>query len=141
MRISGLISVLLGLACFAAGGTAAVPPAAPEAKDTAPGPSRSDAGKPQSPAKSPARFRWEQVENESLALVGPCGIVWRLNFGPKLTKPYFHPLQTVDGRCLTQVSPKDHPWHYGLWHSGSTTPARKSAWCWNIFLTAGRRRW
>lgn len=74
-----------------------------------------------SAAVKPAlKYRWEHIEKESLTLVGPCGIVWRLNFGASLTKPHFHPLQTANGRCLTQVSPKDHPWHYGLWHSWKT---------------------
>jgi hypothetical protein len=71
---------------------------------------------PPMPGPAP-KYRWESVENESLTLVGPWGIVWRFNFGPKLTKPHFHPLQTADGRCLTWAAPPDHPWHYGLWHS------------------------
>lgn len=67
-------------------------------------------------APSP-RYRWEVVPDESLALIGPCGIVWQLNFSPRLTKPHFHPLQTSDGTLLTWVAPPDHRWHYGLWHS------------------------
>lgn len=63
------------------------------------------------------RYRWEQVPDESLALIGPYGTIWRLNFGARATKPHFHPLQTVDGRGLAWCSPPDHPWHYGLWHS------------------------
>lgn len=72
------------------------------------------------PVRAALKYRWEHVAHESLTLVGPWGIVWRLNFGANLTKPFFHPLQTADGRCLTQASPKDHPWHYGLWHSWKT---------------------
>jgi hypothetical protein len=63
------------------------------------------------------RYRWEQVPGESLALVGPYGTIWRLNFGDRATKPHFDPLKTVDGRGLSWCSPPDHPWHYGLWHS------------------------
>jgi hypothetical protein len=63
------------------------------------------------------RYRWEQVPDESLALIGPYGAIWRLNFGDRATKPHFHPLQTVDGRGLAWCSPPDHPWHYGLWHA------------------------
>ncbi|MBI5769075.1 MAG: PmoA family protein [Verrucomicrobia bacterium] len=63
------------------------------------------------------RYRWEVGGPESVGLVGPCGLVWRLNFAAGLAKPHFHPLQTADGRCLTQVAPPDHRWHHGLWHS------------------------
>jgi hypothetical protein len=82
------------------------------AEDGADGTNSDSTGKP-----APTRYRWEQEIGETLALVGPYGIIWRLNFSPDLTKPYFHPLRTTDGRTLTWVSPPDHPWHYGLWHS------------------------
>lgn len=69
------------------------------------------------PLSGTVRYRWEHVENKSVALIGPCGVVWQFNFGTDLAKPYFHPLQTADGHCLTWVSPRDHVWHYALWHS------------------------
>lgn len=72
------------------------------------------------PRRDPATlraYRWEQVPGESLTLMGPYGIVWRLNFSADLTKPHFHPLKTSDGRLLSWVKPADHVWHYGLWHS------------------------
>jgi hypothetical protein len=30
-------------------------------------------------------------------------------------KPFFHPVTTPSGRCLTRARPPDHPWHLGLW--------------------------
>jgi hypothetical protein len=102
MNLTAAVCTLLAGAAFVADGAAAA--------------AAGVVAKP-GPAKPPARFRWEQVADKSVALVGPCGIVWQLNFGAELTKPHFHPLQTADGRCLTQVSPPDHRWHYGLWHS------------------------
>ena len=73
------------------------------------------------PASAPREpgleYRWQEVPDESFALVGPSGVVWQLNFSSKLSKPHFHPLQTSDGRPLTWVAPPDHVWHYGLWHS------------------------
>ena len=58
---------------------------------------------------------WEQSDT-TIALVNGSKIVWQFNF-PKIGKPYFHPLNTVDGYTLTWLSPPDHPWHYALWFS------------------------
>jgi hypothetical protein len=30
-------------------------------------------------------------------------------------KPFFHPVTTPSGRCLSRAHPPDHPWHLGLW--------------------------
>ena len=30
-------------------------------------------------------------------------------------KPFFHPLSTPAGHCLSIFEPHDHPWHRGLW--------------------------
>jgi hypothetical protein len=30
-------------------------------------------------------------------------------------KPFFHPVTTPSGRCLSRARPSDHPWHLGLW--------------------------
>ena len=65
----------------------------------------------------PAKWRWERAENVSLALVGPNDLVWRFNFEPTLDTPYFHPLNSPEGKTLTWDKPPDHPWHHGLWFS------------------------
>ncbi len=52
---------------------------------------------------------------KSIAVVGPEGVLWRYNHGHDLDMPYFHPLNTVDGRTLTADRPPDHVWHHGLW--------------------------
>jgi hypothetical protein len=112
-----LRGVFLALLLVSSLGAAESPPAA---KAPRPAPAGGGVRRPDTypPMERPApKYRWEQVAGESLTLVGPWGILWRLNFAPGLTKPYFDPLQTADGRCLTWVSPEDHPWHYGLWHS------------------------
>jgi hypothetical protein len=36
---------------------------------------------------APDKWRWEKVDNASLALVGPSGILWRLNYDPALDTP------------------------------------------------------
>jgi type 1 glutamine amidotransferase len=68
-------------------------------------------------ADSPAEWRWEADEGKSLALLGPAGILWQFRFNPDLDVPYFHPLNTMDGRLLTWDAPPDHIWHHGLWFS------------------------
>ncbi|HET6387124.1 MAG TPA: PmoA family protein [Armatimonadota bacterium] len=40
--------------------------------------------------------------------------LWRYNYGGK-PKPYFHPLHTPAGSCLSLFEPHDHLWHRGLW--------------------------
>jgi hypothetical protein len=62
-------------------------------------------------------WRWEKRGGASLALVGPGGPLWRFNYDPGLDTPYFHPLNTTDGRTLTWDRPPDHVWHHGLWFS------------------------
>ncbi len=39
---------------------------------------------------------------------------WRYVYGGK-PKPFFHPLSTPSGHCLTLFEPHDHVWHRGLW--------------------------
>jgi type 1 glutamine amidotransferase len=70
-------------------------------------------------AAPPARsgWEWEVQEGKSLALLGPEGIHWQFRFDPELDVPYFHPLNTIDGRLLTWDAPPDHIWHHGLWFS------------------------
>ncbi|MDQ3814053.1 MAG: PmoA family protein, partial [Armatimonadota bacterium] len=40
--------------------------------------------------------------------------LWRYVYGGK-PKPFFHPLHTPGGHCLTLFEPHDHVWHRGLW--------------------------
>jgi hypothetical protein len=40
--------------------------------------------------------------------------LWRYDYGNK-PKPFFHPLRTPAGFCLTLFEPHDHVWHRGLW--------------------------
>ncbi len=72
------------------------------------------ASRPQAP---PIRLRWVESDGISLALAGPSGEVWRLNYGPDLDHAYFHPLSTPEGTVLTADKPADHIWHHGLWFS------------------------
>jgi len=60
---------------------------------------------------------WEYVAepDRSLALAGPEGLLWRLNFSKELPHACFDPVRTPDGRDLTWVATKDHRWHLGLW--------------------------
>ena len=58
---------------------------------------------------------WEQSDT-TLALMNGDKKVWQFNYS-QLGKPYFHPLNTIDGYTLTWLSPPDHRWHYALWFS------------------------
>lgn len=40
--------------------------------------------------------------------------LWRYVYGGK-PKPFFHPLYTPRGYCLSLFEPSDHVWHRGLW--------------------------
>jgi hypothetical protein len=42
--------------------------------------------------------------------------LWRYVYGGK-PKPFFHPLCTPAGHCLTLFEPHDHTWHRGLWYT------------------------
>jgi hypothetical protein len=41
---------------------------------------------------------------------------WRYVYSGK-PKPYFHPICTPAGHCLTLFEPHDHVWHRGLWYT------------------------
>ncbi len=43
--------------------------------------------------------------------------LWTFNHDPAEGKPYFHPLGSTDGTLFTDLRPKDHPWHRGVWFS------------------------
>ena len=62
------------------------------------------------------RYQWQRTST-SLALLNRDHIVWKFNYGPDLSKPYFHPVALADGTVLTCLSPQDHPWHHALWFS------------------------
>lgn len=55
---------------------------------------------------------------QSIELVDPARELplWRYAYGGK-PKPYFHPLCTPGGHCLTLFEPHDHVWHRGLWYT------------------------
>jgi hypothetical protein len=40
--------------------------------------------------------------------------LWTYVYGGK-PKPFFHPIHTPSGHCLTLFEPHDHVWHRGLW--------------------------
>lgn len=40
--------------------------------------------------------------------------LWRYSYGER-PKPFFHPLRTPAGFCLSLFEPHDHFWHRGLW--------------------------
>lgn len=40
--------------------------------------------------------------------------LWRYTYGRK-PKPFFHPLHTPAGFCVSLFEPHDHVWHRGLW--------------------------
>jgi len=67
------------------------------------------------PAAMPDGWGWQEKPGQSVALVGPRGVLWRFHYDAAQHLPYFHPVATVDGRSLTQNSPADHPWHHALW--------------------------
>lgn len=40
--------------------------------------------------------------------------LWRYQYGDT-PKPFFHPVLTPAGHCVTLLSPHDHIWHRGIW--------------------------
>jgi len=60
-------------------------------------------------------WQWRETKGESVALVGPRGVLWQFNYAKGQPKPYFHPLATADGQVLTENAPPDHAWHHALW--------------------------
>ncbi len=61
-------------------------------------------------------YKWQKTDR-SLALQRFEEAIWRLGYGEKDGRPYFHPLALVDGSVVTWHGPGDHPWHLGLWFS------------------------
>jgi hypothetical protein len=63
------------------------------------------------------RHKWELHQDRDLELIGPDGVICRLNFNREEGKPFFHPLNALDGTTITGLRPADHPHHLGLWFS------------------------
>ncbi|MDZ7607496.1 MAG: DUF6807 family protein [Cyclobacteriaceae bacterium] len=60
-------------------------------------------------------YSWKETDT-TLALMNGLEVVWQYNFNTQEGKPFFHPVN-VNGSTLTWLSPEDHPWHLGIWHS------------------------
>ncbi len=60
--------------------------------------------------------KYFEQSDSTLTLINGAHVVWQFNF-KRIGKPYFHPVNTIDGNTLTWLSPPDHPWHYALWFS------------------------
>jgi hypothetical protein len=67
-----------------------------------------------------ASRNWQLKPNESVARVGPQGIIWQFNYNNKNAKPCFHPVAMPSGEVLTWDQPVDHAWHHALWFSWKT---------------------
>ncbi len=60
-------------------------------------------------------FSWQKTDT-TLTLIKGAGIIWQYNFNTQKGKPFFHPVN-IGASTLTSLSPADHPWHLGIWHS------------------------
>jgi hypothetical protein len=68
-------------------------------------------------AAEQAEFTWNVHQDQDLELLGPNGVICRLVFNREEGKPFFHPLNALDGTAMTSLRPSDHPHHLGLWFS------------------------
>lgn len=59
-------------------------------------------------------LRHDLGKSLQLHLPGEEEPLWRYVYGGK-PKPFFHPLRTPAGHCVTLFEPHDHLWHRGLW--------------------------
>lgn len=60
-------------------------------------------------------YSWEESDT-TFALMKGTDIVWQYNFNTQKGKPFFHPVN-IGSSTITSLSPDDHPWHLGIWHS------------------------
>lgn len=60
-------------------------------------------------------FSWNATDT-TFALMNGTDIVWQYNFNTQKGKPFFHPVN-IGSSTITSLSPDDHPWHLGIWHS------------------------
>jgi len=67
------------------------------------------------PADNPKAFSWNETDT-TLALLNDGETLWQYNFNTQKGKPYFHPVN-LGHSTITWLSPEDHPWHLGIWHS------------------------
>lgn len=68
-------------------------------------------------AEEQHQYKWKFQEGRDLELVGPRGTICKLVFDQEEGKPFFHPLNALDGTTITGLRPSDHPHHLGLWFS------------------------
>jgi type 1 glutamine amidotransferase len=61
------------------------------------------------------KYSWHETDT-TIALLNNNEIVWQYNYKTKKGKPFFHPVN-INGSSITWLSPEDHPWHLGIWHS------------------------
>ncbi len=68
------------------------------------------------PTQRPTPTTLTHVIGQSITLSGPTmdHVLWKYVYAGK-PKPYFHPVCTPAGHCLTLFEPHDHVWHRGLW--------------------------
>lgn len=59
-------------------------------------------------------LRHDIGQSLELQTPGRDGPLWRYTYGGK-PKPFFHPLHTPVGFCVSLFEPHDHVWHRGLW--------------------------
>lgn len=60
-------------------------------------------------------FSWQETDT-TLALLNENKIIWQYNYNTIKGKPFFHPVN-INNSTITWLSPEDHPWHLGIWHS------------------------
>ena len=61
-------------------------------------------------------FEWRKTAH-ALSLKSGDKVIWTHVHDSGEAKPYFHPLNTPAGVLLSELKPKDHLWHRGLWFS------------------------
>lgn len=64
-------------------------------------------------------LRLEHDTDKSVSLFFGEQLLFRYVYQPELAakespKPYFHPVNSLEGDTLTNFCPNDHPWHHGL---------------------------
>ncbi len=67
------------------------------------------------PDEKKANFSWQKTDT-TFALTKGNEVIWQYNYNTHEGKPFFHPVR-LGKATLTALSPDDHPWHLGIWHS------------------------
>jgi len=62
-------------------------------------------------------YRWHHEPGRAVSLRAGEKTLWSYHFAAGEGFPYFHPVATPDGTCLTALAPADHPWHRAVWFS------------------------